>query len=254
MIQSFVRIAAVAALLCAPAAAYLHAPRMSTTLPPAEQGARAGEKEAAALRASIAPEPLVICGPSGVGKGTLIARLMGKYGSHFGFSTSHTTRSPRPGEENGQHYFFVSRGDFQEQVAQGRFIEHAEVHGNLYGTSVAAVEIVRSARRICILDIDTQGVQHLKENLERLPFRPKFIFIAPPSIDTLRERLGARGTESDEQVRTRLSVASREVDYGTSAGVFDRIIVNDDLERALADLESAIADLYPAVDLVEAEH
>jgi hypothetical protein len=101
-------------------------------------------------------KPVVIIGPSGVGKGTLIARFMDRHGAHFGFTVSHTTRQPRPGEQDGKEYHFVTREAMQKAVSEGQFLEHAEVHGNLYGTSIAAVRAVSSEGKTAILEIDVQ--------------------------------------------------------------------------------------------------
>ena len=100
--------------------------------------------------------PVVVAGPSGVGKGTIVKRLMDKYPSLFGFSVSHTTRAPRPGEEDGVHYNFVEKSAMEAAIANGEFIEHAAVHTNFYGTSIAAVDKVKSEGKVCILDIDIQ--------------------------------------------------------------------------------------------------
>ena len=101
--------------------------------------------------------PVVICGPSGVGKGTLLTRLMAEHPDSFGFSVSHTTRQPRAGEVDGVHYHFVKKEDMEAAITRGEFIEYARVHSNMYGTSVKAVEDVRAAGKTCLLDIDVQA-------------------------------------------------------------------------------------------------
>jgi len=111
------------------------------------------------------PVPIVIAGPSGVGKGTLIEKLLKEHPSKFGFSVSHTTRSPRPGETHGVQYYFTNLIDMQKEIDQGKFVEFANVHGNLYGTSIAAVENVINQNKICILDIDVQGCEKVKNQL-----------------------------------------------------------------------------------------
>ena len=108
------------------------------------------------------PRPLVLCGPSGSGKSTLMSRLTSEYSEQFGFSVSHTSRGPRAGERDGTDYHFVSRVRMEELAAEGAFLERAEFSGNMYGTSRAAVETVLQAGKICILDIDTQGVRTVK--------------------------------------------------------------------------------------------
>lgn len=173
------------------------------------------------------PQPVVICGPSGVGKGTLITRLMNDFPDAFGFSVSHTTRLPRDGERSGIHYHFTERKDMQSAIQDGKFLESADVHGNLYGTSIAAVEAVADAGKRCILDIDVQGAQSVKKSgLDAL-----FIFIAPPSFEQLESRLRGRGTETEEQIQKRLRNAKAELEQGQNSSLFNHCVVNDDLEE-----------------------
>ncbi|KAI0726759.1 guanylate kinase [Fomitopsis betulina] len=171
--------------------------------------------------------PLVISGPSGVGKSTLLTRLFAEYPDKFGFSVSHTTRAPRPGEEDGKQYHFVTRDKFKQLLQEGAFIEHAEFSGNLYGTSSLAVRQVASAGRRCILDIEAQGVRQIKQT----DLNPVYLFISPPSLTALRQRLRGRGTESEASAAKRLAMALKEIQYAKE-GVHDYVIVNDDLERA----------------------
>lgn len=187
-------------------------------------------------------KPIVICGPSGVGKGTLIELLQQRFpNDQFGFSVSHTTRQPREGEVNGVHYNFISIDEIKQQIKDGKFIEYAEVHGKYYGTSVAAVETVQSQGKICILDIDVQGVQKVKQST----LEPYYIFIAPPSKDDLEKRLRGRGTETEEAIQTRLGNAAKELEYGQQAGNFDRVFVNADLKKCFEDLADCIKEWYP---------
>lgn len=183
-----------------------------------------------------AERPIVISGPSGVGKGTLITMLMKEFPSMFGFSVSHTTRAPREKEENGVHYHFTNRNVMEEEIKSGKFLEFAAVHGNLYGTSVEAVEVVADAGKRCILDIDVQGARSVRaSSLEAI-----FIFICPPSFEELEKRLRARGTETEEQVQKRLRNAKAELEQGTSSGLFDHILVNDDLEACYERLKKIL--------------
>jgi len=115
--------------------------------------------------------PVVICGPSGVGKGTIIAELMRLHPAKFAFCVSHTTRGPRPGEVNGQHYHFVTLDAMRGAVDKGAFLEHAHVHGNMYGTSLAAVGAVSDKGRVAILDIDVQGAEQVRRGLGLLAGR-----------------------------------------------------------------------------------
>ncbi|SDA02773.1 BZ3500_MvSof-1268-A1-R1_Chr11-1g03150 [Microbotryum saponariae] len=185
--------------------------------------------------------PIVICGPSGTGKSTLLQLLFKDYPDKFGFSISHTTRSPRPGETNGQSYHFTTREKFLKLVQEGAFIEHAEFSGNLYGTTVGAVEAVaKQANKTCILDIDTQGVKLIKANHPSL--HPIYIFISPPSLPSLHARLTQRGTESDSSLSSRLSAAVREINYAQTVGAFDVVIVNDDLRTAYEKLKKVVVE------------
>lgn len=167
----------------------------------------------------------------------------------FGFSVSHTTRQPRPGEQDGVHYHFVSQNEFDNGAGGGggsKFVEWAQVHGNFYGTSWESLKSVQLQGKRALLDIDVQGVQRLKDQDEASDtlFLPRFVFIAPPSLETLQERLIARGTESAESLQRRLANAKAEVDYGLEPGNFDAIIVNDDLLRAARELADTIQSLY----------
>ncbi|GAA6020949.1 hypothetical protein JCM11491_001558 [Sporobolomyces phaffii] len=184
--------------------------------------------------------PIVICGPSGTGKSTLLKKLFNEYPDKFAFSISHTTRAPRPGEENGVSYHFTSREQFQDLVRRDGFIEHAEFSGNLYGSSVESVNDVTRSGKMCILDIDTQGVKLIKKNHASL--NPLYVFISPPSLASLKTRLTGRGTESPESMHARLSAAIGELAYAQEPGAFEIVVVNDELERAYGVLRSVIVD------------
>ncbi|KAL6774394.1 hypothetical protein ACKKBG_A24830 [Auxenochlorella protothecoides x Auxenochlorella symbiontica] len=201
--------------------------------------------EMASEEAAPRPCALVVVGPSGVGKGTLISKLM-QSSSKYGFSCSHTTRAPRPGEKDGEHYHFTTRAAFEAGIARGDFLEHAHVHGNIYGTSVQSVRDVADAGLCCVLDIDVQGARQVRA--AGLP--ALFVFIAPPGLTELEARLRGRGTDSEEQIRTRLATAAVELESRGEEGLYDYILVNDDLERAYASLaavgERALAGAAPA--------
>ena len=182
--------------------------------------------------------PIVMCGPSGVGKGTLINRLMADFPGKFGFSVSHTTRAPRPGETDGVHYNFVEKSAMEADIAEGKFLEHAHVHENIYGTSLAAVEAVATKGQVCILDIDVQGAEIVKKStLDAL-----FVFIAPPSMEELEKRLRGRGTEKEESIQKRLANAAGEMAKTEVDGFFHAVIVNDDLEKAYGELKTVVID------------
>lgn len=184
------------------------------------------------------PSAVVIAGPSGVGKGTLIEKLRSEYPKFFGFSVSHTSRAPRPGEQDGVHYHFTTADQILSDVAAGKFIEHAEVHGRHYGTSVAAVENVRKQGRICILDIDVQGCRAARKK----ELLAKYLFIAPPSMEELERRLRGRGTEAEEMLLTRLGNAKKEMEAIEEVGLFDKVVVNDDLDRAYEEIKDILED------------
>jgi len=182
--------------------------------------------------------PVVIVGPSGVGKSTLIKRLTDQFPEVFGFSVSHTTRQPRAGEQNGTHYHFVDETTVQQMVQGGEFLEHAEVHGNHYGTSRQAVEDVLRGGKICLLDIDVQGCRSVR-NSDLCPYT---IFIMPPSLDELEKRLRDRATDSDEVIAKRVANAATEIEGAGEPGLFDVVIVNDDLEQAHHDLVDCLKE------------
>ncbi|XP_059032074.1 guanylate kinase isoform X3 [Mustela lutreola] len=194
------------------------------------------------------PRPVVLSGPSGAGKSTLLKRLLQEHGSVFGFSVSHTTRDPRPGEENGKEvkpqlalladYYFVTREVMQRDIAAGDFIEHAEFSGNLYGTSKAAVRAVQAMNRICVLDVDLQGVR----NIKKTDLRPIYIFVQPPSLDVLEQRLRQRNTETEESLAKRLAAARVDMESSKEQGLFDLVIINDNLDTAYRTLEEALSE------------
>ncbi|KAL1351292.1 guanylate kinase 1 isoform X1 [Arachis hypogaea] len=183
-----------------------------------------------------AEKPVVISGPSGVGKGTLISMLMKEFPSMFGFSVSHTTRAPRGMEKDGVHYHFTEKSVMEKEIKDGKFLEFASVHGNLYGTSVEAVEVVADAGKRCILDIDVQGARSVRSSsLEAV-----FIFVCPPSMEELEKRLRDRGTETEEQILKRLRNAAAEIEQGKSSNIFDFILYNDNLEECYEKLKKLL--------------
>lgn len=169
---------------------------------------------------------------SGTGK-TSLAKALVEQMPDLAFSVSHTTRAPRPGEQHGVHYYFVSRQEFDEMVAAGRFLEHATVFGNSYGTSRGAIEnLLRQGKNI-ILDIDWQGARAVKEQMPEAVG----IFILPPTRAALQERLTARGQDSPEVVESRMRAAVSEMSHYKE---FDHVVVNDDFDAALGDLRAII--------------
>ena len=178
---------------------------------------------------------IVLSGPSGVGKSTLVGKLMEKL-PQLEFSISCTTRAPRGSEQNGVEYYFLSREEFDEKRANNEFIESADVFSNSYGTLKSEVigRLERGAQ--VVLDIDVQGALKIKkaaETDETLRKTVLFVMIAPPDLDTLKTRLSGRATDSAEQIAQRLAKAQSELQNFRS---YDYLIVNDDLERASAEL------------------
>ena len=146
----------------------------------------------------------------------------------------------REGEQDKVHYNFTTVDTIKKEIDEGKFIEYANVHGNYYGTSVAAVESVSSTGKICILDIDVQGVQNVKKSsLDAI-----YIFIAPPSMEELEKRLRGRGTETEEAVLKRIKNAKGELEYGTEEN-FDRVFTNDDLDKTFDTIVSQFQEWYP---------
>ncbi|SSY71088.1 guanylate kinase [Alysiella crassa] len=163
----------------------------------------------------------IISAASGTGKTTLVSRLV-KNHADIRVSVSHTTRAPRENEQHGKHYYFVSQEKFMDLVGQGAFLEHAEVFGNYYGTSVMGVEELTRQGFDVILEIDVQGAAQIRETLPHAIG----IFILPPSLAILEERLRKRETDSAEVIERRLAEAKSEIEQ---ASAFDYVVVNDDL-------------------------
>jgi guanylate kinase len=175
----------------------------------------------------------VITGPSGVGKGTLIARLRERV-PELELSVSATTRAPRPGEREGVDYHFLGPERFQSHVDAGDFLEHATYSGNRYGTLRSEVDGRLGDGRPVVLEIELQGARQVRDAMPEAVA----VFIAPPSREALRERLEARGTDTAEQVEQRLRTAEQELDAQSE---FAHVVVNDDLDRATDELVAIVS-------------
>lgn len=170
---------------------------------------------------------------------------MEEFPNSFGFSVSHTTRSPRGQEVDGVwtsffcneqvDYYFTKKEDMEKEIAEGKFIEHANVHGNIYGTSFASVMNVVNNNKICILDIDVQGVQQVMKS----GMKAEFVFIKPPTYEELVRRLTSRGTDSEESIKIRLANSKRELDMAETLP-FNHVIINNNLDDAYAELRAVV--------------
>lgn len=187
-------------------------------------------------------EVLIVCGPSGVGKGSLLKELFKKFDQKLAFSVSHTTRKARKEEINGVHYYFVDEVEFKEKIEEGNyFVEYAKVHGNYYGTSFEGIKAINEKNKVCVLEIDVQGAEIVMSEMKS---NVKLIYIAPPSIESLKRRLIARGTETEASIKIRTDNAEKEIKWCKIEGNCDEIIVNDNFEVALKNFEKAIKKYF----------
>ncbi len=168
---------------------------------------------------------IVLSGPSGVGKGTVRKELFSQPDTNYEYSISMTTRSPREGEVDEVDYFFKTRNEFEELIEQGQLLEYAEFVGNYYGTPLEYVNKMRDAGRDVFLEIEVQGAAQVRDKVPD----GLFIFLAPPSLSELEERLVGRGTESDEVIASRLRAARQELEM---MNLYDYVVENDEVENA----------------------
>ncbi|MCY9853611.1 guanylate kinase [Vibrio mediterranei] len=176
----------------------------------------------------------IVSAPSGAGKSSLISAMLEKNPTYaMKVSVSHTTRDMRPGEEDGVHYHFVEKTDFESLIEQGAFLEYAEVFGNYYGTSRLWIEETLEKGIDVFLDIDWQGARQIREQMPEA----KSVFILPPSNSELERRLNVRGQDSDEVIAKRMSEAKSEMSHYNE---YDYVIVNDDFDGALVDFKAIL--------------
>lgn len=174
---------------------------------------------------------VVVSGPSGAGKGTVMGRLI--TGGGYALSVSATTRSPREGEKDGINYFFKTRDEFEKMIADNEFLEYAEFCGNYYGTPAPYVQAMLDEGKNVILEIEVKGAFQVKE---RCP-EAVLVFLAPPSIKELESRLVGRGTETADVIEKRLARALEELDLIDN---YDYVVVNDDTDEAVSDIRSIV--------------
>ena len=188
---------------------------------------------------------LVVSGPSGAGKGTICKELLNRRGDSITVSVSATTRSPRAGEVEGVNYFFLEKEKFVDMVAAGEFLEHAQVYDNFYGTPMKFVMDELVAGRNVLLEIDIQGAMQVREKYPE----GVYIFVLPPSMKELKNRIIGRGSETAESLEKRFSSAFSEIDYIKK---YDYYIINDKVEKATDTLVSIIdAESHRVVDNIE---
>jgi len=191
-------------------------------------------------------KPLIIAGPSGVGKGTLVKWLINTYPDKFQMSVSYTTRKPREGEVHAREYYFVTKEEFMQEVAKNSFLEYCEVHGNFYGTHKGVVRQIIERNKICILEIDVQGAQKIYDS----GVGCNYVFLKPPSIDALKQRLNIRGTDNEEAILIRLKNAEIELKFfEDNSKIFTNSVVNDSLEKTKKDLLTLLNGLYPQLQI-----
>ena len=175
---------------------------------------------------------LLLSGPSGVGKGTLVKELQKKYNSHIGFSVSYTTRQPRPHEKDGKHYHFVTDKVFKKELDKGNFLEHVSFAGLRYGTNKKCIEKIIADKKVCILDVEINGAKMISDS----SYKGILVFVKPPNFTSLERRLQGRGTETEEVIDKRIDQAKIDLEKLEQDNFFTYTIENDNLKTATGEL------------------
>ena len=190
---------------------------------------------------------IVLSGPSGVGKGTVRKELFSQPDTNYEYSISMTTRKPREGEVNGVDYFFKEREDFEALIEQGKLLEYAEYVGNYYGTPIDYVNETLDAGRDVFLEIEVQGATQIREKAPHA----LFIFLAPPSLSELQDRLVGRGTESQEVIQNRIAASNEELEM---MNLYDYVVENDEVELACERINAIILAEHCRRERVEKQY
>lgn len=190
----------------------------------------------------MASKPVVFVGPSGIGKNTIITKLMDLYPNKFAYSISHTTRQPRDGEVRDVSYHFITKEQFEQDIKDGKFLEYAEVHGNYYGTAFESIKEVENSGKICLLDLNIDGAVAISKS----HLTPYIIFMRPVSLQALERRLRQRGTETEEQIQKRMRTATEEMRrFEEHKDVWSLVLVNDRMQETLVQLSTELFKRYP---------
>lgn len=189
-------------------------------------------------------KPLVICAPSGCGKGTLINRLFKDFPDMFKLSVSFTTRKAREGEQHGVNYFYTDVKNFEEEIEKGNFIEYTKYAENYYGTNKNQVLEICAKGKVCVLEIEIKGAQ----NVFKSGLGCNYLFILPPSIESLRERLINRGTEDLEVIEKRINISKAELEELQGLNFFNKRLINDDFEKFYVEVVEYLQELYPTLN------
>jgi len=206
------------------------------------------EREIDVVKAQKGMLGIVVCGPSGVGKGTMLGKLKERFPNKFSSTVSHTTRQPRPGEVEGRDYFFVSTEKFESMLKANEFFEVAKVHDHYYGTSNDILVQISSRKQIILVEVDVHGANQIRKK-PGLGENAKYLFITMPGgVDELKQRLKGRGTEKEEDVEKRMKTAVKELEFlEQNPKFFDKVVVNDDLDRSCKELYDTLLEWYPSL-------